>query len=139
MVELSFFIPLLIGTGGNAGSQTVTSVIRALALHEVRRRDVLRVVAREARSGALLGLLLGVVAFFRVSVWALSSELALAVAITVCVICIWANTVGALIPILADAVGIDPTVMSAPLISTLVDATGLVIYLTVAIMVLEQI
>ncbi len=139
VVELTFFIPLLIGTGGNAGSQTVTAVIRALALDEVKRRDAFRVLRREMLSGALLGLLLGVAAFFRVAVWGVSVDMALVVAITVFAVCLWANTVGSMVPLLAQALGIDPTVMSAPLISTLVDATGLLIYLTVAIMVLEQI
>ncbi|NPV09136.1 MAG: magnesium transporter [Anaerolineae bacterium] len=139
VVELTFFIPLLIGTGGNAGSQTVTAVIRALALKEVRRRDALRVLHRELASGALLGLLLAVVALVRVALWSVPLELAVVVSVTVLFVCIWANTVGALVPILADVIGIDPTVMSAPLISTLVDATGLLIYLTVAVLVLEQI
>jgi magnesium transporter len=138
VVSLSFFIPLLIGTGGNAGSQTVTTVIRALALKEVRRRDVLRVLVRELATGTLLGVLLGAVAFGRVLLWGVSMNLAEVVAITILMICIWANTVGSLIPILADTVGIDPTVMSAPLISTLVDATGLVIYFSVAAMVLQE-
>ena len=139
VVSLSFFIPLLIGTGGNAGSQTVATVIRALALDEVRRRDVLRVLARELQTGILLGSLLGVVAFGRVLLWGLPTSMAAVVAITILAICIWANTVGCLVPILADAVGIDPTIMSAPLITTLVDATGLLIYLRVAALVLEQI
>jgi len=139
VVSLSFFIPLLIGTGGNAGSQTVTSVIRALALKEVRRRDVLRVFWRELQAGTLLGLLLGSVAFGRVLLWGVDIPLAVVVSLTVLAICIWANTVGSLIPILADTLGIDPTVMSAPLISTLVDATGLIIYFTMAGVILSQI
>ncbi|NLT43163.1 MAG: magnesium transporter [Anaerolineae bacterium] len=139
VVELTFFIPLLIGTGGNAGAQTVTTVIRALALKEVERRDILRVLRREMVSGAFLGLLLAAVAFGRVALWGVGLELAAVVSITVFAVCLWANTVGSLIPMLADAAGIDPTVMSAPLISTLVDATGLLIYLSVAVMVLEQI
>ncbi len=139
VVSLSFFIPLLIGTGGNAGSQTVTTVIRALALEEVRRRDVLRVLLRELQTGVLLGSFLGVVAFGRVLLWGLPTSMAAVVAVTILAICIWANTVGCLVPILADSVGIDPTVMSAPLITTLVDATGLLIYLRVAALVLAEI
>ncbi len=139
VVALSFFIPLLIGTGGNAGSQTVTTVIRALALREVRRGDALRVLAREFQSGALLGLLLGMVAFGQVLLLGHDTAMATVVAAAVLCICIWANAVASLIPILADAVGIDPSVMSAPLISTLVDATGLIIYFTVAAAVLAEI
>ncbi len=132
VVALSFFIPLLIGTGGNAGSQTVSTVIRALALGEVRLRDVLRVLAKEVVTGILLGILLGSIALFRAKLWGVDWELAMCVGVTVLVVCTWANTVGSLIPIAAQRVGIDPTVVSAPLITTLVDASGLFIYLSVA-------
>jgi magnesium transporter len=139
VITLSYFIPLIIGTGGNAGSQTVTSVIRALALHEVRRRDVLRVLWREVRTSLALGLLLGLVAFVRVELWGVGTPIALIVAVTILAVCLWANIVGSLIPIAADTLGIDPTVMSAPLIATLVDATGLLIYLSVAGLILVDI
>jgi magnesium transporter len=132
VVALSFFIPLLIGTGGNAGSQTVSTVIRALALGEVRLRDVMRVVAKEVTTGLLLGILLGGIAFGRALLWGVGYDLAACVAVTVLVVCTWANTVGALIPIGAQRAGIDPTVISGPLITTLVDASGLFIYLSVA-------
>jgi magnesium transporter len=136
---MTLFIPLIIGTGGNAGSQTVASVIRALALDEIRRRDVLRILARELTASALLGLLLASVAYLRASMWGVGPAISLVVAFTILAVCIWANTVGSLIPLLADLLGIDPTVMSAPLISTLVDATGLLIYLSVAGLVLQRI
>jgi magnesium transporter len=139
VITLSYFIPLIIGTGGNAGSQTVTTIIRALALHEVRRRDVLRVLWREVRTSLALGLLLGLVAFGRVMLWGVGTEIAIIVGVTILTVCMWANVVGSLIPIAADALGIDPTVMSAPLIATLVDATGLLIYMTVAGVILAEI
>ena len=132
VVALSFFVPLLIGTGGNAGSQTVSTVIRALALGEIRKRDVLRVAGKEVLTGLCLGVLLGSIAFGRSLLWGVGSDLAICVAVTVCVVCTWANAVGALIPITAEALGIDPTVVSAPLITTLVDASGLFIYFSVA-------
>jgi magnesium transporter len=132
VVALSFFVPLLIGTGGNAGSQTVSTIIRALALGEVRTRDVLRVVRREVTAGILLGVLLGTIAFFRALLWGVDYDLAFCVAVTILVVCTWANAVGATIPLAAQKVGIDPTVISAPLITTLVDASGLFIYFTVA-------
>lgn len=137
-ISLSFFVPLLIGTGGNAGSQTVATVIRAIALHEIRVSDMLRVLLRETRTGALLGMLLAVVAYGWVLLSGLPSELALVVAGTVFAITVWANIVGAIIPLFASWIGVDPTVMSAPLISTLVDATGLLIYFSVAILLLER-
>ncbi len=137
-VYLSFFIPLLIGTGGNAGSQTVSTVIRALALGEVRIRDVLRVVAKEASSGILLGLLLGGIAFGRALMWHTPTDVAACVGLTVLAVCTWANTVGAFIPIAAQRVGIDPTVISAPLITTLVDASGLFLYLSIAKLIVSS-
>ena len=132
VVALSFFVPLLIGTGGNAGSQTVSTIIRALALGEVRVGDVLRVVRREVSAGVLLGILLGTIAFFRALLWGVDYDLAACVAMTILVVCTWANAVGAAIPLIAQRFGIDPTVISAPLITTLVDASGLFIYFTVA-------
>jgi magnesium transporter len=132
VVALSFFIPLLIGTGGNAGSQTVTTIIRSLALREIRIRDAWRVLGREASTGVTIGVLLGAVAFGRALLWGAHMPLAATVAITILAICSWSTTVGSLIPILAERFGVDPAVLSAPLITTLVDATGLVIYFSIA-------
>lgn len=138
VVALSFFVPLLIGTGGNAGFQTVSTVIRALALREVRSRDVLRVWWREARAGLLLGLMLGGLGYLWATVWGVDSNIAVTVALTVSAICFWATTVASLIPIAAHAVRIDPTVISGPLMSTLIDGTGLIIYFTLAALILPQ-
>ena len=132
VVALSFFIPLLIGTGGNSGSQTVTTIVRGLAVGEIRMRDFLRVLLREGGSGVILGLMLGVVGFGRALLWGSSVPLAMTVGVSILAICAWANTVGSMIPMLATMCRIDPTVMSAPLIATLVDATGLIIYFTIA-------
>jgi len=137
VVALSFFIPLLIGTGGNAGSQTVTTIIRSLALGEIRLRDVWRVFAREVSTGAVIGLLIGAVAFGRALLWGSSMPLAITVSISVLVICSWSTTIGSLIPIMAHRLRIDPAVLSAPLIATLVDATGLVIYFSIAKIILH--
>ncbi len=132
VVALSFFIPLLIGTGGNTGAQTVSTLIRGLALGEIRPRDAWHVVLRELWSGLLLGLILGSVAFGRALLWGSSYPLAAVVGLTIIAICTWANTIGSLIPLVAQKIGIDPAVVSAPLITTLVDATGLAIYLLIA-------
>jgi magnesium transporter len=132
VVALSFFIPLLIGTGGNSGSQTVTTIVRGLAVGEIKLRDFARVFVREAGSGLVLGLLLGVVGFGRALIWGSTMPLALTVGVSILAICTWANAVGASIPMLATLFKIDPTVMSAPLIATLVDATGLFIYFAIA-------
>jgi magnesium transporter len=132
VVALSFFIPLLIGTGGNSGSQTVTTIVRGLAVGDIRLRDFWRVFLRESASGLALGLMLGVVGFGRALLWGSSAALAATVGISILAICTWANAVGATIPMLATSLKIDPTVMSAPLIATLVDATGLAIYFLIA-------
>jgi magnesium transporter len=132
VVALSFFIPLLIGTGGNTGAQTVSTLIRGLALGEIQLRDTWRVIVRELGSGLLLGVLLGIVGFGRALLWGSTVPLSLVVGLTIVAICTWANTIGSLIPLIAQKVGIDPAVVSAPLITTLVDATGLAIYLLIA-------
>lgn len=132
VVALSFFIPLLIGTGGNAGSQAVTSVIRALVLRDITPRDGLRVLSREALTGILLGLFLGGVAFCHAYLWMGNLPLALVVALAVPAICAWSSSVGSLVPLLAQRLRLDPTVMSAPVITTVVDATGLLIYFSIA-------
>jgi magnesium transporter len=137
VVALSFFIPLLIGTGGNAGAQTVMTVIRSLALGEVGVRHAWRVVIREATTGMVLGLMVAPIAFGQALLWKATLELALTVSLTMFVICIWSTTVGSLIPIAAQRLGVDPAVLSAPLITTLVDATGLIIYFSIAKIILQ--
>nr|MDQ2998909.1 magnesium transporter [Chloroflexota bacterium] len=132
LVVLSVFIPLLIGTGGNTGAQTVSTVIRGLALGEIRSRDTPRVILRELFSGLLLGALLGCVAFAWTLLGGYPVELAAVIALTILAICLWANIIGSLVPMVAQKFGIDPAVVSAPLITTLVDATGLAIYLLIA-------
>jgi magnesium transporter len=137
VVALAFFIPLLIGTGGNAGSQAVATVIRGLALDEIRFRSIGRVFVREAGSGLFLGALLGAFGFLFALIMGFSPPTGLAVGLSILGICAWANVVGAIVPIVAQRLGIDPTVMSAPMITTLVDATGLFIYFFVAGVVLD--
>ena len=136
VVALSFFIPLLIGTGGNTGAQTVSTLIRGLALGEIQFRDIWRVVRRELFGGLLLGTVLGIVALVRTLLWGNGIEIALVVALAILAICTWANTIGSLVPLLAYKLKIDPAVVSAPLITTLVDATGLAIYMLIAKLIL---
>lgn len=132
VVALSFFIPLLIGTGGNTGAQTVSTIVRSVALGDVRLSDAWRVIAREWVSGALLGVLLGLFALAMALLGGNPFNLALVVALSVVAICTWANTIGAVVPLVAQRFGLDPALVSAPLITTLVDATGLAIYLLIA-------
>lgn len=140
VVVLALFVPLLIGTGGNSGAQAATTVTRAIAVGEVRFRDLGLVLAREARVGTLLGAMLAAVALpagtlfmlLRREDWADGLRVAAVLAVSLIAICTLAATMGALMPMLAKRVGIDPAVVSAPFITTTVDATGLVIYFLVA-------
>jgi magnesium transporter len=132
VVALSFFIPMLIGTGGNAGAQTVMTVIRSLALGEIRFRDAWKVVMREALTGLTVGLMIATAALGQALLTGASLTLAITVSLTMLAICLWSTAVGALIPLVAQRLGLDPTVLSAPLITTMVDATGLVIYFLIA-------
>jgi magnesium transporter len=136
VVALAFFIPLLIGTGGNAGAQTVMTVIRSLSLGEVGVKQAWRVALREATTGMLVGMMVGTVAFGQALLWRAPLALALTVSVTMFAICVWSTTVGSLIPIAAERFGVDPAVLSAPLITTLVDATGLIIYFSIAKIIL---
>ena len=136
-LEFDTFIPLLIGTGGNAGSQTVGTIIRGLALGQIQPGDTSKVVAREMLTGLILGLLLGVLGFL--FAWLLLGQSALfglVIGLAILGICVWANGIGALVPLMARRFGIDPALISAPLISTLVDTTGLVIFYSIAIVLL---
>ena len=138
VVQLSFYIPLLIGTGGNTGSQTVSTIIRGLAVHDIRFRDIPRVFRRELLSGLLLGLRLSIVAATRAYIWDGDFQLAITVGLSIIAICTWANVMGSLIPMVATRLGVDAAVVSAPMISTLVDATGLFIYLSIAGIILSS-
>ncbi len=143
---LALFVPLIISSGGNSGSQATSLLIRALALREVRLRDWMKVVARELPSGLLLGALLGAIGFARIELWqaigltnygAGHMLLALTVAISLIGVVTFGTLVGAMLPFMLKRVGLDPASASAPLVATLVDVTGLVIYFTVALLMLR--
>lgn len=135
LVVLSVFIPLLIGTGGNTGNQAATTVTRALALGEVRPRDVAKVIARESATGASLGLILGGLGFAVTSL-VYDVGIGTVIGLTLFTMCTLAATVGGTMPLLAKSVRADPAVFSNPFISTFVDATGLVVYFLIAKLVL---
>lgn len=137
LVVLAFFIPMLIGTGGNVGSQTVTMVVRAMALGEVGIGDLLRVLAKELTVGVLLGVLMGVTTIVRAWTMGVSADVGLVVGLSALFVVIWAATVAALLPLLIHRLGFDPAVVSAPLITTLVDGTGLFMYFTLARLLLS--
>jgi magnesium transporter len=139
MAVLSTFVPLLIGTGGNAGAQAVMTVTRALALGEVNFSDALRVLWRELRTGLVLGACLAVIGYgFVLFGWHETAALSLTIACSMVAIVVWASTVGSILPLVAKRLGFDPALMSAPFITTLVDATGLFFYFSIARAIIPQ-
>ena len=137
VVALSFFIPLLIGTGGNIGSQTVTLIVRAMALNEVAMRDIAWIVFKEMRVALILGGVMAVAAYVRAELLGVSADIGVVVALTIIAICVWAATVAAALPLVLRRLRVDPAVVSAPLITTVVDGTGLIIYFEIARLVLN--
>jgi magnesium transporter len=131
-IALAFFIPLLIGTGGNTGSQVVTTLVRAMGVGEVAFKDLARVVRREAVVGVLLGVVMALATYIRSWTLGVGLEVGPVVALTGLCIVIWAGIVAAVLPLLLRRLRVDPAVVSAPFITTLVDGTGLIIYFTIA-------
>lgn len=137
-VELSYFVPLLIGHGGNTGSQSVATVIRAVALRQVGVRDMLHVIFKESVAGFLMGLGLGLVIYILAIYWeGLEVKIGLVVCISMPLVSAWANMLGGLLPLLSVYLGYNPAVTSAPLMTTVVDSSGLVIYFMVAASILQ--
>ncbi len=136
--SLIAFIPLIIGIGGNVGSQTVTTLVRAIAVGEVELRDVGWVLVKEMSVGLIVGVIMAFAGFIRVGVPE-GRAVGLVVAGTIVCVTIWSATVAAILPLVLRRFRVDPAVVSAPFITTLVDATGLLIYLTIAGFVLSQI
>jgi magnesium transporter len=136
VVSLAFFIPLLIGTGGNMGSQTVTLIVRAMALGELSIRDIGWIALKEMRVGLILGLVMAIVAFARAWLLGVGADIGIVVSLTILAISLWSATVAALLPLVLRQLRVDPAVVSAPLITTLVDGTGLIIYFEIARLVL---
>ena len=143
---LAMFLPLIISSGGNSGSQATTLVIRAMALGELRLRDWWRVVRKELLSGFSLGLILGTIGFFRISLWQYLHIfdygnyhwlIALTVGAALIGVVLWGTLSGAMLPFLLRRLGLDPATSSAPFVATLVDVTGLVIYFNVALFILR--
>jgi magnesium transporter len=135
---IMYFMPLIIGAGGNSGSQVTTTITRALALGEVKTEDWLPVMLKELAVAMMIGASLGILGFVRALIWQTPMDLSLVVGFALPAVVIWATTVGSILPIGAKRLGIDPAVMSAPFISTFVDATGLVIYFEIARRVISQ-
>jgi magnesium transporter len=148
---LALFIPLIISSGGNSGSQASTLMIRAMALGEVTLRDWWRVMRRELQAGIFLGAILGVIGTIRVGAWAIADEryfhhqpygqdwplVALTVGLALVGVVLWGTLSGSMLPFLLRRIGADPAASSAPFVATLVDVTGLVIYFSIALLIMR--
>lgn len=144
-VVLALFVPLVISSGGNSGSQAASIMIRAMAVGDVRLRDWWRVMRREVLSGLALGTILGLIGFFRVIVWANLFDfygehwllLGLTVGFALIGVVLWGTVTGSMLPFIMKRLGADPATSSVPFVATLVDVTGLVIYFSVAAVILS--
>jgi magnesium transporter len=144
-VVLALFVPLIISSGGNAGSQAATLVIRAMALGEVTLARWWLVMRRELAAGLLLGVILGLIGFLRIAIWSQFSDIygehyllvAATVGLSLIGIVLWGSLMGSMLPLGLKRLGFDPATSSAPFVATLVDVTGLVIYFTVAYFILR--
>ncbi|MBI2516265.1 MAG: magnesium transporter [Opitutae bacterium] len=144
-IVLSLFIPLVISSGGNAGSQAATLVIRALALGEFKLRDWWRIMRRELAAGFALGCILGAIGFLRIAIWSMFSSIygahwplvGLTVGVALVGIVLWGSLMGSMLPLLLKKLGFDPATSSAPFVATLVDVTGLIIYFSVAFLIMR--
>ena len=143
---LVLFIPLVMSSGGNSGSQAASLIIRALALDEIRLQDWWLVMRREIISGFLLGLILGGIGFARIELWAMAGAttfgphhmlVACTVALTLVGIVLWGTIAGSMLPFVLKKMGFDPAVSSAPFVATLVDVFGIIIYFAVALVILN--
>lgn len=146
--DLILFIPLILSCGGNSGSQASTLIIRAMALGEVTLKDWWRVMRREIQSGFLLGLLLGIIGFIRISLWQVLHIynygahwmlMATTIFFALIGVILWGSFMGSMLPLILKKIRIDPATSSAPFVATMVDVTGIIIYCSVAGIVLQSI
>jgi magnesium transporter len=147
VIQLTFFIPLIMSSGGNSGSQASTLIIQAMALGEVTIADWWRVMRREILSGLMLGAILGLIGFLRIILWSTFSNIygahplliACTVGFSLVGIVLWGSLAGSMLPILMKRLKLDPATSSAPFVATLVDVTGLIIYFSMALVVMHDV
>jgi magnesium transporter len=146
VLVLASFIPLILSTGGNSGSQSSTLIIQAMAVGEITIADWWRILRREIISGFLLGVLLGILGFFRVTMWHMILPgfygvhwllIAFTIGFTILGVVIWGTITGSMLPIVLKKLGADPAVSSAPFVATLVDVTAILIYFSLAYLFLQ--
>jgi magnesium transporter len=138
VIALALFIPLLIGTGGNTGTQIATTLVRAMATGQVRFRDLPAVLAKELSTSVLAGITMAVAAVIRAWTLNVGPQVTLTVALTVAAIVVWSSFVAAILPPVLKKLGADPAIVSGPMIATIVDGTGLIIYFMIAHLTLSQ-
>lgn len=136
-LTLTLFIPLIISSGGNSGSQSASLITRALAVGDVELKDVMRVLRRELGQGIVLGTCLGAIGFVRAILWSTPTDVAVVVSLTLVLVVVVGAVAGSMLPMLLQRVGVDPAVASAPFVASLVDITGLVAYFSIARAVLH--
>lgn len=132
VVALTYFIPLLIGTGGNAGTQASTLMIRGMTVGDITRRDIGRIILRETASGLLLGCALAILGFARAMMLNTGLDVALVLTLAIVSVVLMGNLAGAMLPLIARALKLDPAIMSGPFITTIVDVFGLIVYFEIA-------
>jgi magnesium transporter len=145
-VVLALFIPLIISSGGNSGSQASTLIIQAMALGEITVEDWWRVMRREIISGLMLGVTLGLIGFLRIAIWSEFSNIygphwllvAGTVGVSLVGVVLWGSLAGSMLPLLLKKLGADPATSSAPFVATLVDVTGLIIYFSIAVIIMSD-
>lgn len=138
VVALAFFIPLLIGTGGNTGTQITTTLVRAMGTGQIRFRDLPAIVSKEMSTGFLIAVAMAAAALIRAWTLGVGPEVTLTVCLTVAAIVLWASLVSSVLPLVLRKLRVDPAVVSAPMIATVVDGTGLMIYFWIAHLTLPQ-
>jgi magnesium transporter len=131
-LALVFFVPLIVSSGGNSGSQSATLITRALAVGDVELRDVWRVLRREVTQGIVLGALLALIGYGGALVWGNGQTIAVIVALTLLAVVITGMVVGAMLPLVLTRFGFDPALASSPFVASFVDVAGILIYFTVA-------
>ncbi|OAT34804.1 magnesium transporter [Proteus myxofaciens] len=137
-ISLAFFIPLLIGTGGNSGTQITSTLVRAMALGEVSLRNVWSVLRKEITTSIMVAVTMGLAGFARAWFLGVGMEVMMVVGFTLVLITVWSAVVSSVIPMVLKRVGIDPAVVSAPFIATLIDGTGLIIYFEIASHIMSE-
>lgn len=137
VTALMFFVPLIISSGGNSGSQSATLITRALAVGDVKIGDVLRVLSREIGQGVVLGLFLGTIGFFRALMWGNGVPVATVISLTLVAVVVIGTIVGAMLPLVFTKVGFDPAIASSPFVASLVDVAGIIVYFRIAIWLLH--